>query len=192
MACSRLSICCRVYRRAQKHDVVAVLLKGRANHRLDLTARNDLPPSLGRRDPASLRLKLAEARWQKPRALRPALPGDAAVLPAVGRGDVAGHVDAVERNAVRLGLDAQEPTQELVKLLGAETLKILALHLEGRGSPGECRRSFVPAKHPHRIGMSFQHAEQADGGRPRPHVPRLVLGERPWPTPQERSRPPPG
>ena len=170
-----------------KHDVVPILLKDRANHRLHLAARNHLQPGLGRPDPAGLQLELAEARGQEPGASPPALPGDASILPAVARVDVAGHVDAVERNPVRLGLDAQEPTQELVKLFRAETLDILALYLKGRGSPGACWRSFIPAKHPHRLGMSFQHAEQADRGRPGPHAPRLVLGECPWPTPKERS-----
>ena len=79
-------------------------------------------------------------------------------------------MDAVERDAVRLGFDAQKSAQEFVKLIGAEPHKILAPHLEGRGGAGAWPRIGVPSKHPDRIGICFQHAEQADRGCPRPHV----------------------
>ncbi len=186
MAFSRLSIFCRAYRRAQQ-DVVTTVLKNRADHRLHAAARNHLPPRPLRRDPTGLQLELAEARGQEPRVLPPAPPGDASILAAVGRGDLARHMDAVEGDAVRLGLDAQESAEELVKLFGAEAFEILARHLEGRGGPGDRRRTFVPPQHPNRFAIFLQHAEKVAHRRPRPHDPRLVLGERPRPTPEERS-----
>ena len=161
-----------------QQDVAAAGLYCRTHGGLDFAVGvQDVPSGGSRSDCAALQLELAQPSRKERCATRVSCPGNPSVLATVRRVNAVGHVNRTGRDAVLLGLDAQEPSQQIRQSPFGEGCDVFAVDGERPGLGIGHGPGLPPDQgldHP-RIGLKEQ--QQVDDRRRRLDRSGLVFGE---------------